>query len=624
MRTAASELGERTNSSSVSLSDYHRPHDTPPQHLDQQSDAGDSPDHLCDERLGRFEIHHWLQTRASTSFAARVISHYLVTEHPTLGLFDADLFLEDLAANKIEFCSPLLLGALLSFACQGYSKFEPDAIPLSFEFFVEAERLYREEKTVEPQYDTAVMTVAAAQLLSLAALHHGNQAVSLRYMHDGIQLGCENGMLAVRKTHSARNWLDDHILSVRAASHTAWGTFCLSTFLGMNYRYMFTDIHPWLPIPGTEIERSSGDSIDFPLPEYMGQSFTHLCRLASIIRQVLDQYHGGADGSKPSIRTSQRLAETIHEKLMVWADTLPATMSTIGNTPAHVTVVHLYLHAAICDLFRPLSRKNPSQPVKIHRCNAKSQTAKDVYLASVNQLKHLVLIFRTQYPHATASLGWHNVLLYIANACILQSAPSTDKELADSDGMTTKTKQERRRDWFLVCIDAYRDLAPQFALVEGILQELLTNAQRGSLISADEAQDIMLGVKMMAPVTPHVNYKGPHNINPFAASLASSWKAVEPPSGGLLFGGQPGTSAADAGARTTKFLVDLNSAQVDEDLSTLPSLHGRAGAAGPSAGVGAGGEDPNASSVLLQQSAPRQSVDELAMFHGLNLGLEDV
>lgn len=53
----------------------------------------------------------------TTEFAALAISFYLTTDHPILGLFDADLFLGDLVARKLDFCTPLLLNALLAFAC---------------------------------------------------------------------------------------------------------------------------------------------------------------------------------------------------------------------------------------------------------------------------------------------------------------------------------------------------------------------------------------------------------------------------------------------------------------------------------------------------------------------------
>ncbi len=82
------------------------------QHLD--SAAGSS---LCDERLGKIVISTWTKVPITNEFAARVISLYLETDHPLLGLFDADLFLDDLVSGQINFCSPLLVNALLCWAC---------------------------------------------------------------------------------------------------------------------------------------------------------------------------------------------------------------------------------------------------------------------------------------------------------------------------------------------------------------------------------------------------------------------------------------------------------------------------------------------------------------------------
>lgn len=97
---------------------------------------------------------------------------------------------------------------------------------MSHDFFAEAERLYGEEKTGEPQYESATMTTAAALLLSTAAIGHGRNQVANMYLRDGIQMAHRNGLLAVTKRHGARYWLDGHIDNVRAAAHTAWGTFC--------------------------------------------------------------------------------------------------------------------------------------------------------------------------------------------------------------------------------------------------------------------------------------------------------------------------------------------------------------------------------------------------------------
>lgn len=55
----------------------------------------------------------------TANLAAGAISFYLTTYHPSLGLFDADLFLRDLVAEETGFCSPLLLSAVLALACVG-------------------------------------------------------------------------------------------------------------------------------------------------------------------------------------------------------------------------------------------------------------------------------------------------------------------------------------------------------------------------------------------------------------------------------------------------------------------------------------------------------------------------
>jgi len=75
----------------------------------------------CDERLHRLEISNWTSITINNDFAARVISLYLETDHPILGLFDADLFLDNLISGKLHFCSPLLVSALLCWACVSVS-----------------------------------------------------------------------------------------------------------------------------------------------------------------------------------------------------------------------------------------------------------------------------------------------------------------------------------------------------------------------------------------------------------------------------------------------------------------------------------------------------------------------
>ena len=72
---------------------------------------------LCDDRLHRVRMDYWTRVPISDDFAACILSSYLVRDHPILGLFDADLFLDDLVGRCLDFCSPLLVSALMFHAC---------------------------------------------------------------------------------------------------------------------------------------------------------------------------------------------------------------------------------------------------------------------------------------------------------------------------------------------------------------------------------------------------------------------------------------------------------------------------------------------------------------------------
>lgn len=69
-----------------------------------------------DDRLARLRIGFWTAVRITDDMAAAALSHYFEVEHLVLGLFDADLFIDDLVNQRIDYCSPFLVSAVLTFA----------------------------------------------------------------------------------------------------------------------------------------------------------------------------------------------------------------------------------------------------------------------------------------------------------------------------------------------------------------------------------------------------------------------------------------------------------------------------------------------------------------------------
>lgn len=74
------------------------------------------PPQYIDPRLSALNMETWTNVSITNEFAAGAISLYLETDHPVLGLFDADLFVDSLVRGSREFCSPFLVSSLLAYA----------------------------------------------------------------------------------------------------------------------------------------------------------------------------------------------------------------------------------------------------------------------------------------------------------------------------------------------------------------------------------------------------------------------------------------------------------------------------------------------------------------------------
>ena len=92
-----------------------------PQHfsdaLKPRSDTDPSALNLCDPRLKDLDIGFWTGVEISNEHASHIISLYLQTDHPLLAPFDADAFVADLVAQREDYCSAILVNALLYWSC---------------------------------------------------------------------------------------------------------------------------------------------------------------------------------------------------------------------------------------------------------------------------------------------------------------------------------------------------------------------------------------------------------------------------------------------------------------------------------------------------------------------------
>ncbi|KAL1867156.1 hypothetical protein VTK73DRAFT_4318 [Phialemonium thermophilum] len=430
-----------------------------------QSPIAEEQEPYCDPRLANLTISRWTQVPITNDLAARIVSHYLETDHPLLGFFDADLFIRDLVSEGTYFCTGLLVNALLAWACLGYSVIDPDALVLSRTFFEVAKQQWEDER------HTNQLTVAAsAQFLSLTAASYGNDEEATGYLNDGISIGQRMGLFGVKsEADSATMWLDNHTDWIHAASQTAWGVFgwvvthCLQFHVGK-----ITD-PPFLQIPG---------SANQPLRSYLGHAFPHFCRLWTIANSFMLEYY---NGGLPAIdRASLEFAESALRELLAWADALPIELCRAGDIEHTTVLLHITFHTIVLDLMRPfLHDSNPD--IRLSDFQSSQSSPEAMYLASVNQLKRLVVLCWNHFPRAAYSFLSHQSLLYLANAMLRDPSPQPGLRRTDSDA--------ERRLYFHLCLSNYLQLCPIYRVTTTIVRGLLSMAVRKKIMTVEEALD---------------------------------------------------------------------------------------------------------------------------------------
>ncbi|OAQ60930.1 hypothetical protein VFPPC_01969 [Pochonia chlamydosporia 170] len=430
---------------------------------------GKSPLSYCDDRLASLKIIQWTSVPVTDEFAAGAISLFLKTDHPILGLFDAELFINDLVEPCLRFCSPLLVNSLLYWACQAYAAFDPRAIAYSDAFFIEADNLW----SLEWRSDS-LNAVAASQFLSLGSVYYGKDG-GVPYLNQGIQMAQRMKLFGVPDTATSQTVHAQPQEWTRAMSHTAWGAYNWTTMRCIQFQEQDQSIRypPRLAIPGL---RSSGLESDStteqipsqPAPYFTGPTFPALCELWSIASQwILEYYKDG--GSEIVSRISQEYAESMYQKLLSWSDKLPNEIARGDESTDHSATMHIWLHILILSIFRPFATSAQRVAPKI---NTTQFWPMGPFMASVKQLKHLVRIFDCRYPSSSRSILWHVALLQVANVMV--------NMVGDPDSLA----------YFLLCISCYRDLYPSYRVVYSIVKGLLSMARQRGVISGSTAASL--------------------------------------------------------------------------------------------------------------------------------------
>ncbi|KAI3580111.1 hypothetical protein IWW34DRAFT_620935 [Fusarium oxysporum f. sp. albedinis] len=263
--------------------------------------------------------------------------------------FHKDLFLEDMAARRKDFCSSLLVNVTLAYACVCYPNFtnrveywNPNT--LVYRFNAEAKRLWELEASIP-----RMTTIQAGILFSVFHNLCGLDEVGKPYRVHAVALA---NQLRIFDTID----IDQSKRIQRGTQNLAWAMYNWETLSAFSFMLspLIKEPPKWpLPDPSEDPSWYGEIWVKYPLnhglsPMYLGEVIHARSQFRIIMNEFCDAAY--SEGSKVGVN----LAYQFRERLEEWYENLPALL-----TPRRIVLpgqlqLHTYYHHLLLTIFEPL------------------------------------------------------------------------------------------------------------------------------------------------------------------------------------------------------------------------------------------------------------------------------
>ncbi|KAL7913972.1 hypothetical protein GGI35DRAFT_231253 [Trichoderma velutinum] len=304
---------------------------------------------VIDPRLTDAKISSWTAVCKDDGLMRQLLSVFLRCEYHFTSAFQKDYFLDDLVANRKEFCSSLLVNIVLAYSCVCFPGF-PDRAEywnpkaLVYRFVMEAKRIWELENDV-PRITTIQAGIVFNVFHNLCGLDEIGQAYRIRAIDLAHQMQLFDSNVGGR-----------HYKMQRSMAFLAWTLFNWETLVG--FSFMFTPLlkEPpnWaLPDPSQDRNWYGEIWLKYPLTDTLSPScFGDIFRAKSHFRIIMNEFCCAAY-SEGSQVTEEKAYELLL-KLKHWYDSLPGPLQPKTIVlPAHLQL-HIYYHHLILTIFEPL------------------------------------------------------------------------------------------------------------------------------------------------------------------------------------------------------------------------------------------------------------------------------
>ncbi|KXT08280.1 hypothetical protein AC579_7568 [Pseudocercospora musae] len=401
----------------------------------------------------------WFGKPQDAEFVEHLLSLYQCWVHPFYAFVSWDHFLHDMGRGRTDYCTSLLVNAMLSFACHYSDRPLARADPTNAE--TAGDHFYAEAKRILDSIDRpSLTTVQALGIMSLRETSAGRDSNGYQLAGRCVRMAIELGLhLSVVK--NGMRSTEGEIQKV-----TFWAVFNLETLCAVGFGRLSqlpraaadietpsansrTETKTWRPYEDTNFSLSP--SAEQPARTMLFKDrFSKLSELAS---DMVNTFYAPRERF-----TSRKLAAT-HAQYQAWYQNLPDVFRLENTSLPHVLVLHMYYYGCVLHLFRPYIKLDLS---------AANLFPHDTCTFCANEISKLMSALRALYGLRRVCLAVTSQLLSASTIHLLNlpsesAATNLSQGLHDLEAMSTNHRFAAR------AVDIIRSLSSKWniALPEG-------------------------------------------------------------------------------------------------------------------------------------------------------------
>ncbi|RBR26067.1 uncharacterized protein FIESC28_01095 [Fusarium coffeatum] len=286
----------------------------------------------------------WTRVISDNQLFRQLICSYFYYPHPCGPFAHKDLFFEDMATGRTDFCSPLLVNAVLSIASQSVLEIPnrskiwlPDS--LTCRFMAEARRLW----DIESSKESSITTIQAALILSYTTTNNGMDEIGAFYAKRACEMGKDLDLFGPDK-HGKDTRLG------KARLFTAWGIFSWQALFDYSFfRPPYLEHPPQASLPNPTVEPQWYGEVWIQYPHNPTLDPLHVgCKLQTeaALHAIMNEL-GAVLFRKPSRSLTLGEIAVFKQKLNDWKNTLPEPLQPKKLVfPLHLTL-HVQYHQLV-------------------------------------------------------------------------------------------------------------------------------------------------------------------------------------------------------------------------------------------------------------------------------------